>query len=421
MSSKLLTAFLTTILAIILAPAAFAQATGRLSGTVADPNGAVVQGASVTVKNTATNFTRNTTTNEDGRWSVASLPVGRYSVSYEKEGFKKSVSQDASVEASVTRGLEVALEIGTADVFVDVTSDQSLVQAESPTISRQITGEQLTRTPTSVRSFTGLLSAEAGVSSELSPVGVNGNGNISPSVNGTRTTSTSLFFNGVDATNITSNEGSLTDNISPAPETLQEVKLQTSLYDASTGRSGGGNFQLVTKQGGNQFGGSIYYYLQNKNFNSNEFFLKEAGVEKPKADRTETGFTLGGPIVKDRFFFFGGYQFTDANTGLVPTARTRTILPRALTVLGSDRSKAAIAAAFNQFNGCSGATCLSAADISDIAFNIFNLQNPVTGGFVLPYVPDARRLFLSDGTTPFRDQTGTGSFQFGMFPTVTTR
>src|SRR5687767_10114627 len=150
MSSKLLTAFLTTILAIILAPAAFAQATGGLSGTVADPNGAVVQGASVTVKNTATNFTRNTTTNEDGRWSVASLPVGRYSVSYEKEGFKKSVSQDASVEASVTRGLEVALEIGTADVFVDVTSDQSLVQAESPTISRQITGEQLTRTPTSV-------------------------------------------------------------------------------------------------------------------------------------------------------------------------------------------------------------------------------------------------------------------------------
>ena len=95
-------------------------------------------------------------------------------------------------------------------------------------------------------------------------------------VNGTRTTSTSLFFNGIDATNITSNEGSLTDNISPAPETLQEVKLQTSLYDASTGRSGGGNFQLVTKSGGNQFNGSAYYYLQNKAFNSNEFFLGKA-------------------------------------------------------------------------------------------------------------------------------------------------
>jgi hypothetical protein len=177
----------------------------------------------------------------------------------------------------------------------------------------------------------------------------------------------------------------------------------------------------VTKAGGNQLNGSVYYYLQNKAFNSNEFFLKEAGVEKPRADRTETGFTLGGPIKKDKIFFFGGYQFTDANTGLVPTARTRTILPRALTLLGDDRSKATIAAAFNQFNGCAGATCLTAADISDVAFNVFNLQNPVSGGFVLPYVPNARRLFLANGTTPLVDQAGNGTFSFGMFPGITTR
>src|SRR5688572_12600784 len=401
---------------------AHAQVAGSLAGTVHDPNGAVVPGAEITIKNDATNFTRTAVTNDEGRWTVTSLPVGSYTLSFEKNGFKKALTKDAPVEASVTRTVDVTLEIGVSDVFVDVTSDLPLVQGDSATVARQITGDEVTRIPTSTRSFTGLLSSEAGVSAELSPVGVNGNGNISPSVNGTRTTSTSLFFNGIDATNITSNEGSLNDNISPAPETLQEVKLQTSLYDASTGRSGGGNFQLVTKQGGNQFGGSIYYYLQNKNFNSNEFFLKEAGVEKPKADRTETGFTLGGPIVKVKFFFFGAYQFTDANTGLVPTARTRTILPRALTVLGSDRSKAAIAAAFNQFNGCNGGpTCLTAADISDLAFNVFNMQNPVTGGFVLPYVPDARRLFLADGTTPLIDQSGNGTFQFGSFPTVASR
>jgi hypothetical protein len=400
---------------------AHAQVTGALSGTVQDPNGAVVPGATVTVKNDATNLTRTAVTNDEGRWTINSLPVGSYALSIEKEGFKKAASKEAPVEASVTRTVDITLEIGVSDVFVDVTSDLPLVQGDSATTARQITGEEVTKIPTSTRSFTALLSSEAGVSSELSPVGVNGNGNISPSVNGTRTTSTSLFFNGIDATNITSNEGSLNDNISPAPETLQEVKLQTSLYDASTGRSGGGNFQLVTKSGGNQLSGSAYYYLQNKAFNSNEFFLEQAGVEKPKADRTETGFTIGGPIKKDKFFFFGGYQFTDANTGLVPTARTRTVLPRALTVLGDDRSKAAIAAAFNQFNGCSGASCLTAADISNLAFNVFNLQNPVTGGFVLPYVPDARRLFLPNGTTPLIDQAGNGSFQFGNFPSVTTR
>ena len=406
--------FLVTALFLLFVPAAFAQATGGLSGTVKDQNDAVIQGANITCKNTATNLTRTAVTNDEGRWTVTLLPVGTYAVSYEKTGFKKAMSAAVDVEASVTRSIEVTLEVGTSELFIDVTSDQPLVQTETAAVTRQITGEQLTRTPTSTRSFTGILSSEAGVSSDLSAVGVNGTGNISPSVNGTRTTSTSLFFNGIDATNITSSEGSMSDNISPAPETLQEVKLQTSLYDASTGRSGGGNFQLVTKQGGNTFNGTAYYYLQNKAFNSNEFFLEQSGNEKPRADRTETGFTLGGPIKQDRIFFFAGYQYTDANTGLVPTARTRTVLPQALTVLGSDRSKAAIAAAFNQFNGCAGANCLTAADISDIAFRIFNLQNPVTGGFYLPSITNFRNLNLVD-------QPGTASFSFGTFPTITSR
>ena len=409
-----------TLFSLLFSVNLIAQASGSLTGVVKDQNDAVIPGATVTIRNTGTNLVRTVVTNDEGRWTMTVLPTGSYSLEIEKEGFKKSVSSSVEVESSVTRTVDITLEAGLTDVTVNVTTDLPLVQSESAATARQITGDQLIRTPTSTRSFTGLLASEAGVSSELSPVGVNGNGNVSPSVNGTRTTSTSLFFNGIDATNITSNEGSLSDNISPAPETLQEVKLQTSLYDASTGRSGGGNFQLVTKAGGNRLGGSVYYYLQNKAFNSNEFFLKEAGVEKPKADRAEAGFTLGGPVIKDRFFFFGGYQFTDANTGLVPTARTRTILPRALTVLGADRSKEAIAAAFNQFNGCSGATCLTPADISDVAFNIFNLQNPVTGGFVLPYVPDARRLFQTNGS-PLLDQSGNGTFQFGMFPAITPR
>ena len=409
--------FLSAVAIILtMATASFAQASGSLNGTVKDPNGAVVQGATVTVKNAATSLTRSVVTNGEGRWTLQALPVGRYSVSYEKEGFSKAVTDNVEVEASVPRSVDVVLEIGRIENVITVTSDVQLIQAETAAVSRQITGEEVTKLPTSTRSFTGLLSSIAGVSSELSPVGVNGNGNISPSVNGTRTTSTSLFFNGIDATNITSSEGSLTDNISPAPETLQEVKLQTTMYDASTGRSGGGNFQLVTKQGGNEFSGSAYYYLQNKALNANEFFLQRAEVEKPKADRTESGFTLGGPIVKDRLFFFGGYQYTRADTGLVSTARTRTILPLAMTVLGSNRSKDAIAAAFNQFNGCTvGTNCLLATDISDVAFKIFNLKNPVTGNFFIPSISQNYRALN------IVDQTGTGTYQFGGFPSITTR
>ncbi|MFN0280099.1 MAG: TonB-dependent receptor domain-containing protein [Pyrinomonadaceae bacterium] len=398
-----------------------AQTTGGLSGTVKDQNDAVIQGASVTVKNDATNLTRSVVTNDEGRWTLTPLPVGVYSVTYEKDGFKKGVSSNVEVEASVTRTVEATLDAGISDVFVDVVSEQPLIQAETSAVSRQITGDQLIKTPTSTRSFTGLLSSESGVSTDLSPVATNGNGNQSPSVNGTRTTSTSLYFNGVDATNISNNEGSMNDNISPAPETLQEVKLQTTLYDASTGRSGGGNFQLVTRSGGNNLRGSAYYYLQNKKLTSNDFFFKEAGIEKPKADRREFGFTVGGPIKKDKLFFFGGYQNTKAETGFVSTASSRTVLPLALVALGENRGdKAAIAAAFNQFNGCAGANCLTANDISDVAFRLLNLRNPVTGGFVIP-VPNAtfRALTNSNGSA-FVDQTGTGTFQIG-FPATAAR
>ncbi|MGZ8845040.1 MAG: outer membrane beta-barrel protein [Pyrinomonadaceae bacterium] len=212
----------------------------------------------------------------------------------------------------------------------------------------------------------------------------NGNGNQSPSVNGTRTTSTSLFFNGVDATNITSNEGSLNGNIAPAPETLSEVKLQTSLYDASTGRSGGGNFQLVTKSGTNRFNGSAYYYLQNEKFNANDFFFNKDGIARPKARRNEGGFTIGGPIIKERFFFFGGYQHTSANTGFVSTASSITVLPAALALISGERTKDNVFNAFRSLNPGITASIPNASAISDVAIRLLNLKNPATGNFFIP-------------------------------------
>ncbi len=209
--------FIISIMLLLFVTITYSQATGSLSGTVTDQTGAVVQGATVLVKNTATNLQRIANTNDEGRWTLQVLPVGIYTITYEKTGFKKTVSNNIEVEASVPRTIDIQLQVGEIENIVTVTSDLPLVQAESATVARQITGAELTKVPTSTRSFTGLLSSEAGVSSELSPVAVNGNGNISPSVNGTRTTSTSFTFNGIDATNVSTNEVSLIDNISPAP------------------------------------------------------------------------------------------------------------------------------------------------------------------------------------------------------------
>ncbi|HKY29731.1 MAG TPA: hypothetical protein VJM12_17455, partial [Pyrinomonadaceae bacterium] len=308
------------------------------------------------------------------------------------------VRDRVDVEASVPRTLEDRMEVGEVGATINIVEGAALVTPETATTFRQLSAEELVSVPTSTRSFTQLLSTEAGVNTELSPVLTNGNGNQSPSVNGTRTTSTSLFFNGVDATNITTNEGSLNDNIAPAPETLQEVKLQTSLYDASTGRSGGGNFQLITKAGGNRFNGSAYYYVQNEKFNANDFFFNKEGIDRPKARRNEGGFTIGGPIKKEKWFFFGGYQYTKAVTGFVPTARSTSVLPLALTLINGERTAQALADAFNAVNGCSASNCLTAADISPVAINLFNLRNPVTGDFIIPSPRSGGRLIGVDRT-----------------------
>jgi hypothetical protein len=388
---------------------------GTLTGVVQDPKGASLLGVSVMVRNIATGATRSTTTGSDGYWTIPGLSIGTYEITYESSGFKKLIRARVEVEAGVPRTLEDRLEIGELGAVINITEGAALITPETSTVARQLSSDQLIQVPTSTRSFTQLLSAEAGVTTDLSPVLTNGNGNQSPSVNGTRTTSTSLFFNGIDATNITTNEGSLNDNIAPAPETLQEVKLQTSLYDASTGRSGGGNFQLVTKQGGNAFNGSAYYYVQNEKLNANDFFFNKEGIAKPKARRNEAGFTLGGPIIKERFFFFGGYQFTDAITGFVPTARSTSVLPLALSRISGARTAEALAAAFNAQNGCTpGVNCLAAADISPVAVRLLNLINPVTGDFIIP----APRL---GGRIIGVDRAGARAFQFGFAPTVVSR
>ena len=221
---RLITFLLFTLIFVSAGVCASAQSgTGSLSGVLKDANGANIPGAAVMVKNLATGNVRTVTSNESGHWNAPALPVGEYQVTYEASGFKKLIREKVEVEAAVPRTLTDTLEIGQVDASITITEGAPLLTPDTAAVARQLSAEQLVTVPTSTRSFTQLLSAEAGVSTDLSPVLTNSNGNQSPSVNGTRTTSTSLSFNGVDATNITSNEGSLNNNIAPAPETLSEV------------------------------------------------------------------------------------------------------------------------------------------------------------------------------------------------------
>ena len=363
-------------------------ATGRLEGAVLDQNGAAIMGAAVVATQVGTGTRRETTTDEAGRYSLAALPVGEYSVVVEAQGFQQYVRSGVHVEASVTGTINLTLNVGAITQSITVTESAPVLNTSQSTTFRQINQLEMVEVPSSTRSFTHLLTAEAGVATDLSPVQGNDTGAQSPSVNGLRTTSNSLQFNGIDATNLLSNEGSLTENISPAPETIQEVKLQTSLYDASTGRNGGGNFQIITKGGTNDWHGTGTLFFQNDSLNANDFFYNRDEIERPESKRYEAGLTVGGPLVRDRVLLFGGYQRTTAKTGFVSTASGTADLPLFLDYL-TDRSSTTafsnnILAAMNAARAACGIAPLADVTVSPVGANLFTLRNPVTGDFVIP-------------------------------------
>src|SRR5688572_21344723 len=383
-----------------------AGASTGLMGRVTDASGAGMPGVSVTLSNVDTGSIRTVTTGSTGNWEARFLAPGAYRVTFELTGFKQLRRDGVTVSTAEMATVDVSLELGGVAEAVDVVANAEMVSSGSMTMARTLDQKEPEALPTSARNFTQLLVIEPGVSADISELLSNDNASISPSVNGARTTNNSFVFNGVDVTNllccnsrvngssgtIDNGGGSLSRNVAPAPETLQEVKLQTSLYDAGTGRNGGGNFTLVSKSGTNSFRGSAYYYNQNDALMANDFFFNRAGIDKPILDRHEGGGTIGGPLVRNRTFFFGSYQRTQAKTSFVDEASNTVLMPRALT---DDRSDAGInafaAAIWNPRHG---------------AVN-FNVINPISRALLRAKFPDGTYLIPSgsDGASCRRNGT----------------
>lgn len=364
-----------------------ADTTG-LRGTVLDPTGAAVAGARVSVLHAETGEKRAVQTDGQGYWEIRFLTLGRHTVVIEAARFKNLTREGVTVTGGVLRNVEATLQVGEVSEAVTVTADADLVSTGSAAIVRNVSQRELESLPTSSRNFTQLVVIEPGVSADVSELLSNNNASISPSVNGARTTNNSFVFNGIDVTNLlccndrvnggagTLDEGAgtLSRNIAPAPETLAEVKLQTALYDASTGRNGGGNFQLVSKSGGNDLHGAVYHYLQNDKLIANDFFFNAASLPRQRLQRNEGGFTLSGPVIRNKTFLFGSYQFTRANTAYVDEASNTVRLPRDLT---DDRSDTGI----NNFAKAIGVTTASA--VNPISRQLLKAKF-ADGGYLIP-------------------------------------
>ncbi len=377
-----LTTFLIAVAIALAAPGAAAQhaPTGTVQGQVVDQSHAVLPGVTVTAAHRATGEVRTTTTNEAGRYALTALTTGSYDLTFELQGFRTVQRVGVAVEAAVPITIDVTMPVGGVSELVEVAAETPILVASTAAVSRRLGTDELAEVPSATRNFTHLLTAAPGVSADLPAVGTNDAGSISPSVNGAKTTSNSVFLNGVDVTSLLSNAGSLDETPVPAPETIEEVKLQTSLYDASTGRNGGGTFQLVTKAGSNTASGSLYGFGQHDALNANDYFFARDGLAKPKMRRVEAGFTLGGPLRPNATFLFSSLQWSHAETGYVPTASSRALVPAALALIDGERTAEQIVAAFRALNP---SFAIQPSQISPLALQVLNAKNPKTGRYLI--------------------------------------
>lgn len=370
--------FVWMILCALLPMSARAQQTlGAINGTVTDTSNAVVPQAQVQAKNLGTGLTVSATTQNDGSYNIVDLPIGTYSVTITKQGFKTEVHSNILVRGNLATTVNATLQPGEVSTTVEVTGTPLMNQTDT-TNGYTLGSEVIQNTPLGTGSFTQLAILAPGVNADLlSGSGTNaGLGNQNIFSNGQRDTSNSFAFNGVNATNVfngkssssvSSNRfvlntgesfqsgGAIQTNTSvydaigqglptPPPETIEELHVVTSMYDASQGANSGAHIQLVTKSGTNDFHGQAYEYHQTTGWDANQFFYNESGTPRPDLHRNVFGVTYGGPIIRNKMFFFGSYQGQRVSDNFAGSQNDP--VPIGLT---NDRSDAGLIAAANSF------------------------------------------------------------------------
>lgn len=292
--------------------------TGALSGTVTDPSGGVIVGATVTVTNLATGQQRSATTTSTGSYQISLLPPGNYSVRFDAAGFKSLDVPSITINVTETPELNRKLEVGSSSEKVTVEARTENLQTENAANGTVVSSQEIQALPLVTRNYTQIVDLSPGVVTNVANASAMGNGTQDVSANGQGGISNSYSMDGANVTQYTSGGaaqlGSMPGIAIPNPDTIQEFKVQTSQYDAGYGRNAGANVEVITKGGSNSFHGDVFEFNRNNMFNANDFFYKRSeGLNdqpnKPQILKQNTfGGTLGGPIKKNKIFFFGSYQ-----------------------------------------------------------------------------------------------------------------
>jgi Carboxypeptidase regulatory-like domain/TonB-dependent Receptor Plug Domain len=332
---------LLVFLGVVLLGASMAHAqtsaTGAISGTVTDPQGRAVPNATVTATSLDTNQTRTAVTGASGDYKFSLLPEGNYSLKFSAAGFKTSEVASVTVNVTETSTANESLEVGAVTQTVTVESSMETLQTESSTLGTTVTGTQIAALPMANGNYTEILSLSAGTNVAVDNATSVGKGTQDISANGVNPGSNNYQMDGVAVNNIansgSANDGTIYTGIPiPSTDAIAEFKVQTSTYDASYGRNPGANVTVSTKSGTNDFHGSAFEFFRNSVLNSSDFFYNQIPDQPHQIlNQNQFGATIGGPIKKDKLFFFFSYRGTRGKNGVAAQGLTQgALLPTSL-------------------------------------------------------------------------------------------
>ena len=382
-----------------------------------DPTGGALPGVIVRLDNQDTGASTSITSDNEGRFSFLLVSPGRYEVQASKTGFDTLIT-GTTINVSVTETVYIELHLRLATVFhsIEVSAKPAMVQANS-SLGRVVDATAVSGLPLVTRNFAQIAGLSPGITAGVYNAGELGLGGTALSqiaksndgifAHGARSYDNNFQLDGLSVSDVQGSAAGSGGIPIPSPDSIEEFKVQTGLYDAAYGRYGGANVSVVTKGGGNAFHGTVFEFLRNEVLDANDFFLNQTGQPRPVLKQNQFGFALGGPIKRDKFLFFGSYQGTRQVNG-VAASQSRIACAASMVEppLTDDRTPAALGKMFAGLSGAQGGVSIKAdgSNINPVALTLLNFKLP-DGTFLIPtpQTVDLQKPLVQQGFSVFTD------------------
>jgi hypothetical protein len=410
---------LVVVISLVLSVSANAQSalTGAIVGVVLDPSGFSVPGVLIRLTSKDANNSMASVSDNNGWFGFSSVAPGTYQLQASKENFApRAIS---GIDVHVTEIVRVGLHLALPKVITrnQIYADALMIQLDSSALGRVVNQQAVSGLPLVTRNFVQIAGLSPGVSAGVPNAAELGTGGTALSqigksndgiyVHGSRSYDNNWQLDGISVSDVQGSGASSGGIPTPNPDSLQEFKMQTALYDASFGRSAGSNVSVVTRTGGNAYHGALFEYFRNDALNANDFFRNLTGQRRPVLKQNQYGFTFGGPLRRDQLSFFTSYQATRQTNGLASgQARTACAANLSEPPLTNDRSSAALGQLFGGLAGAFGGVAVKAdgSNINSAALALLNLKL-ADGSFLIPtpQTIDFSRPFSSRGFSAFSE------------------